>query len=458
MSRLLALVLVPTLVLAALWNWAGERAASGPVTTVPAVEADEVRAPSDRGAVTLTWRRIADAVVADEIADERRAGLDRLAGAVDDRTCLVVDSGSAVIVARDRAINLGPAQAVVVAAAGLMLLGPDHRPVTSLLGSPPVDGVVEGDLVLVGGGDALLGTESVSGPPRRHPLPTTPLEALAVALGLAGVERVTGDVIGVSDRYDDLERPAGWEVPLIEAARVGALLVDRGRIRSGPENVALGPAQGAARSMLEVLRESSIVVEGSARTDSAAALDGREVLAEVEGEPLGEVVAGWLAGPESSLTVEGWAEFSDALLMEIGVTVAGSGTRLGGAAAVSALLEEVASGDRAAGAGWDLVADLRDGPGLDAESTASCGVLAWALTTIEGVIADPEQRIGLDIGSGGDRRAVVAELPGGTRARIVVVGNAGAVEDVLDAAWDLHSTSSVAVAADQLAPAAAQGR
>jgi D-alanyl-D-alanine carboxypeptidase/D-alanyl-D-alanine-endopeptidase (penicillin-binding protein 4) len=454
MSRVLAVALIPALVLAALWNWAGERASSRPVVTVPTVEQGADGPDSAATAVALSWRRVADAVVADETADELRDGLDRLTAGVDDRTCLVVDTGSSVVVASDAELNLGPVQSVVVAAAGLILLGPDHRPMTAVFGSPPVDGIVDGDLILLGGGDPLLGTREVSGPPRRHPLPTTPLEALVDALRLTGVERVTGDVVGVSDRYEDVARPDAWQVPLAEASRVGALLVDRGRIRGGPGNVALDPAQGAARSLLEVLREGSIAVDGSARTDSASALEGREMLAEVAGETLADVVGGWLTGPDARVTADGWAEFADALLMEIGYAVAGSGTRLGGAAAVSALLEEISRSEGVAASGWEPTADLRDGPGLDAGSTSSCGTLAWALATIESLVEESGRPIGLDVIEGDRRRAVVAELPGETRSRIVVVGDPGTVADLVDSAQGLDGliTGASTVTAEQLAP------
>lgn len=461
MTRLLAAVLVPTLVIAAVWNWAADRESARPVVTVPVGPLPASAIPAGSPTVALSWRRLADAVVADEVADRRRGDLEEISDLVSDGSCLVIDSGSEVIVADDRPVALGPAQAVVVAAAAVMLLGPDHRPVTTLMGPAPVDGVITGDVTLVGGGDALLGTSSVSGAPRRHPLPTTPLESLASALSVAGVVTITGDVVGVADRYSDIDRPEAWGVPLSVAARVGALLVDRGRIRSGPENFALDPAQGAARTMVEVLREMGITVDGSARTAADVAKAGAaEVLAVVHGATLGDVVGGWLVGGDAPVTAEGWAEFADALLMEIGVVVAGSGTRAGGAAAVAALVDGLAETDRSAVTGWALSAYLRDGPGLDPDSSASCGTLAWALTVLEAL--DPGGgTIGFAAPTTDGRVTRATDLTSGPRVRLVAAGPADLVDDVVERARRLHSDDGDAggvPTAEELAPERAEVR
>jgi D-alanyl-D-alanine carboxypeptidase/D-alanyl-D-alanine-endopeptidase (penicillin-binding protein 4) len=437
MGRLLAVVLVPTLVIAAVWNWAGERDAARPVVTVPSADVGGESDPVGMATSALSWRRIGAAITDDESADRRRSEFDELLAVADDETCVVIDDGSGPTAASDRPVALGPAQAVVVAAAAIVLLGPDHRAMTSLVGPPPVDGVIDGDVAVVGGGDALLGTATVSGSPRLAPLPVTPFDALAEALGLAGVVEITGDVVAVADRYDDVDRPTGWEVPVSDAARVGALLVDRGRIFTGPENFALDPAQGAARTLIEVLRERSISVGGSARTAAGSQTPEGDVLAVVAGEPLGEVIDGWLVGAEAPLLAERWAEFSDALLMEIGVSVAGSGTRLGGAAAVSALLEEAS--ERPSEGGWTLAADLRDGPGLDIDSVASCGSLAWALTTLEGLSSEADRRIGLAVDAHTTRATVAVELPGSIRSRLVVSGPRSTVDRIVAQATRIHS-------------------
>lgn len=439
-TRLLAVVLVPALVLAAVWNWADDRSSARPVTTVPVGASLGPDAEVVSLTAALSWRRVADAVVEAEIADRRRSALDEISLLAVDDTCVVVDDGVGVTVANDRPVALGAAQAAVVAAAAVVLLGPDHRPATTIIGSAPVEGVITGDLTLVGGGDALLGTTSVSGEPRLDPLPTTPLESLAGSLRSAGVVTIAGDVVGVSDRYSDIERPESWNVPLSAAARVGALVVDRGRIRSGPENFALDPAQGAARSLAELLREQGISVEGSARTASSAPStdDGVEVLAVVLGAPLGEVIGGWLVGSDAPIVAEGWAEFTDALLMEIGLVVAGSGTRAGGAAAIAALVDGLSRADGPPIVGAELAVDLRDGPGLDPESLATCGTLAWAMTVLENLDTDGGV-IGLAPPPVGGRVARVKDLSGGPRTRIVVAGERDVVDEIIERARRLQS-------------------
>ena len=151
---------------------------------------------------------------------------------------------------------------------------------------------------------------------------------------------------------------------------------------------------------------------------------------------------------------EGWAEFTDALLMEIGVVMAGSGTRPGGAAAVAALVDGLADADRSAVTGWELSADLRDGPGLDPESSVSCGTLAWALTVLEAL--DPGQgTIGFAAPTTDGRVTRVIDLASGPRVRIVAAGPDDLVDDVVERARRLHSDDGGAggvPTVDELAP------
>jgi hypothetical protein len=80
--------------------------------------------------------------------------------------------------------------------------------------------------------------------------------------------------------------------------------------------------------------------------------------------------------------------------------------------------------------------------------------LAWALATIESLGEESGRPIGLDVTEGDRRRAVVAELPGETRTRIVVVGDPGTVADLVDSAQGLDGliTGASTVTAEQLAP------
>ena len=68
----------------------------------------------------------------------------------------------------------------------------------------PVDGVVDGDVYLIGGGDPLLTSDDYPIEDDRYPaFNTTSLDRLADAFVASGITRITGTVIGDGDPYDD---------------------------------------------------------------------------------------------------------------------------------------------------------------------------------------------------------------------------------------------------------------
>ena len=105
-------------------------------------------------------------------------------------------------------------------------LGPDHAYSTSVLSVVPMeDGVVNGDIYIVGGGDPLLLTPEFvatldEGENRLH----TPIEQLAQDLVDDGLALVTGAVVGDATRYDDLLYVGSWPPNIIESQNTGTLL------------------------------------------------------------------------------------------------------------------------------------------------------------------------------------------------------------------------------------------
>jgi D-alanyl-D-alanine carboxypeptidase/D-alanyl-D-alanine-endopeptidase (penicillin-binding protein 4) len=128
----------------------------------------------------------------------------------------------------DRFVMPASNMKLVTTAVALRTLGPDWRPVTMLhaVGSV-VDGVLEGDLVLVGGGDPTLGGRFAAGDPlsgRGEAL--VPMRALADSVAAAGIERITGRLIGVDDLFEEESLGAGWSWDYLDAgyaAPIGAL-------------------------------------------------------------------------------------------------------------------------------------------------------------------------------------------------------------------------------------------
>lgn len=99
-------------------------------------------------------------------------------------------------------------------ALALSRLGPNHRFRTIITASKPLaqDGVLSGDLVLLGGGDPTLSAREF--PYRKGPIrgdPLAPLAALADQLVEKGLRRVEGDIIGDDTAFVREPYPAGWD-------------------------------------------------------------------------------------------------------------------------------------------------------------------------------------------------------------------------------------------------------
>lgn len=127
---------------------------------------------------------------------------------------VVVTDGHGRTIAAHRAdVPLLPASTMkVVTAAGILTtLGPQGRFRTRVDATAPidVDGVLRGDLLLVGGGDPALATDEYTRwvyPAR----PATPLASLADDLIVAGLRRVDGEVVGLAPGFTGPARADGW--------------------------------------------------------------------------------------------------------------------------------------------------------------------------------------------------------------------------------------------------------
>ena len=93
------------------------------------------------------------------------------------------------------------------AALALDTLGSDHRFTTTLAASarPDARGVLRGDLLLIGGGDQTLGSDSAGATSGDW------AATFAAALAARGVTRITGDLIADATRYAGPPFGAGWE-------------------------------------------------------------------------------------------------------------------------------------------------------------------------------------------------------------------------------------------------------
>jgi D-alanyl-D-alanine carboxypeptidase/D-alanyl-D-alanine-endopeptidase (penicillin-binding protein 4) len=161
-----------------------------------------------------------------------RHALDSIASAPEFRNAywgmLIVDPARAeTLYSRNAGKIMMPASnmKIVTGAAALALLGPDYRYRTAVVARGPVrDGVLDGDLAVVGRGDP-----SVSDQMRRDAM--QPLRELADSVVARGVRRVRGRVIAAGDAFPDAPLGFGWawdDLDYPYAAGVDELLFNEG--------------------------------------------------------------------------------------------------------------------------------------------------------------------------------------------------------------------------------------
>jgi D-alanyl-D-alanine carboxypeptidase/D-alanyl-D-alanine-endopeptidase (penicillin-binding protein 4) len=306
-----------------------------------------------------SWRRVPGPVVARVASAEYRAAGDRTAAAFDDGWCLAVSVDGRPVVEHRAEVPMVPAsnQKLFVAAAALDRLGPDHRFVTEVRGALPVDGVVAGDLYLVGGGDPLLASADVPDVRRYPAFSTTSMDALADAVVAAGVRVVEGDVVGDGSRYDDEFLVPSWGAGITrgDGGPVDALLVNDGSIFGS--GVGLDPNQSAANELNRLLVARGVTIAGRNRTGVTP--PDTPVLGAVTSAPLTEVVTELLQTSDNNT--------AEMLVKELGHAATGLGTRLDGLAVVREVLGE-----------WGVPLDglvLDDGSGLSRENRTTCATL-----------------------------------------------------------------------------------
>jgi D-alanyl-D-alanine carboxypeptidase/D-alanyl-D-alanine-endopeptidase (penicillin-binding protein 4) len=382
--------MVPAIGLGALTMFARSQAVDGPSlsadTTLPA----SLPAPLTTG--LLSVRRAPTVLVGDRRADVLREGLQPLADGLDATSCLAVNVDDVPLIAQHTDVQLIPASNVkiVTAAVALDVLGAGATFTTTVVGPAPVNGVVDGDVYLVGGGDPVLSeqwyTQQADGR-KRPPFHVTDVNALADALQAAGVTSITGSVIGDGSRYDDERFPPGWTDDIRASADgtpVGALVINDSTTPTTAH--AAEPTASAAKTFVALLDDRGITVAGGA--DTGTAPTGLSVLGSVTSAPLVDILNEMLATSDN-LTAE-------MLVKEIGYVAGVGGTRAGG---LQIITERLATwGMPMAGVGFT------DGSGLSRDNQLTCALLAGVLA--RGSATDP---VGAGLARGGQSGSTLAD-------------------------------------------------
>ncbi len=356
---LVVLAAIPAVGLGALWRFADARR---PPAAVQPVAPDPATLPAAMSTPLLSVRRAPGVLSRQVNLSALRAALQPLLDSVDDNRCFALAIDGQQVAAKNDALPLSPASnlKILTAAVALDVLGPGFTYSTKVVGALGTDGVVEGNLFLVGGGDPVLANEWWNGNnPKWPPFNETSFEALADTIQQTGVTKITGQVVGDGSRYDDEFFAPTWAQPdhVTQAGPIDALLANDSW--QTPQVAAKDPALGAASVLRSMLKDRGITV-GDASTGVAT---GGATIAEVKSQPLPAILAEMLTTSDNNT--------AEMVLKEIGFHSTGQGTRAAGLQVVM---------DRLTSWGVPTAGDLLvDGSGLSDANRLTCATILAVL-------------------------------------------------------------------------------
>jgi serine-type D-Ala-D-Ala carboxypeptidase/endopeptidase (penicillin-binding protein 4) len=290
-------------------------------------------------------------------------------------SCLVVSDGRRVVYERgpDQPVIPASTMKLLTGVAALTQLDPQSRLRTPVLATagPGPDGVVHGDLWLVGGGDPTLGTIPYAAHFRRQPRLINPMEVLADRLVAAGVRHVTGRIVGDDGRHDRQRYVDTWPSRFVAGNQTGplsALTVNDAFAAWGATTAPFAdPAQGGAGVLDALLRERGVAIGGPPASGSVA--PGAIELAALDSPTIEELVASMLLDSDNTT--------AELLLRELGLQVHGQATTDAGRRVVH---------DTLARLGLPLTGvHVADGSGLDPTNRVTCRLLVEVLTAVPGI-------------------------------------------------------------------------
>jgi D-alanyl-D-alanine carboxypeptidase/D-alanyl-D-alanine-endopeptidase (penicillin-binding protein 4) len=287
------------------------------------------------------------------------------------QSCLAVDDSRGPTVYRQRPdLSLLPASnlKLLTATAVLARIPESERLQTEARAvRPPVGGVVNGDLWVVGAGDPLLATADFSAQAgyQHQPRPRTALEDHADKLVAAGVRQVQGRILGDETRYDTQRVVPTWSPSYLTNGEVGpmsALTVNDNFSQWTPREIpAPSPAANASSVLARLLVAHGVQVGGTG--EGAAPPTATTVVGAVDSAPIADLV-GVVLTQSDNLGAE-------LLTKELGRRFAGAGTTAAGLGVTRSALQDM----HLPLEGVAMV----DGSGLDRSDRATCQALLRAV-------------------------------------------------------------------------------
>ena len=333
---MLPVILAAAALATVLYARADDRAARAAPTGPAALANVTTPVLSARRAPLVVQAPYADAQLA--AAVERRV----LASSPAD-SCLVVRERGRTIYARNDQKALVPASnlKLLVAVAALDVLGAETRFATvATADAAPANGVIAGNLYVVGGGDPVLSTKDYV-ERYGYPFAYTDIGVLAERIVAAGVTTIRGDLVGDDRRYDRERYVPSWPSRLITQGQVGpigALVVNDGFVTYGrdPEvttqNVATDDPAGHAMVVLRrELQNRGVRITGLARAGDRPPVEKPVDIASLESPPMRDIVSQLLTVSDNNT--------AEALTKEMGLKARNEPTTSAGVAVVRSAVE-----------------------------------------------------------------------------------------------------------------------
>lgn len=336
----------------------GPTAAGGSVTACPAArpaavpaEVPAVPAPAAAPAAAASTPPVEPATAALSGLIGARLADPRLAGTTVGLSVWVEGLGEVAGHNGDQALMPASNQKLFTAMGVLALIPQTDRLVTEVRAIGTQEGrVLNGDLVLVGGGDPTL---NAKGP---HSL-----DDLAAAVKARGIDEVRGALVGDESRYDTVRGAPGWlpqHVPVF-IGPLSALVVDRNQLRPDAEYAA-NPLPGTMPYFRAALLRAGVRVLGP--NVAGAAAPGSAVLAALPSPPIGDLVGEMLNQSDNLI--------AELLVKEVGYRTTAAapspsalqGSTAGGLAAITDAVQKL---------GVPLAGVAADGSGLSRDDRRS---------------------------------------------------------------------------------------
>lgn len=347
--------------------------------------AEDTIAPEGRSAPPLATpllsvRRTPEFLREPILIENLQNSLDEVVATFPSQSCLVVTLEGEEVYSENATLPLVPASAqkILTAYGVYEILGAEHTYETAVVTDAVLtEGVLDGDLYLVGGGDPLVATEGYTERYEQQPHHRTDLERLADAVVAAGITEVNGAVIGDESRYDAERYLPEWperftNVSQNQTGPLSALTVNDGFSRFDPNpapslaTATTDPPSFAAATFDDLLEARDVIIRRSASAAQAPA--GARTIASITSAPV-SVVTNQMVNISDNMAAE-------LLLKEIGVATSGRGTTDDGAIAIENALR---------GAGFSVSeTDVVDGSGLASQNRVTCRLLVEILDATAG--------------------------------------------------------------------------